>query len=67
MLDYVADAAQSVREARYWYAGLVATRDSAIRQCHAEGMTIRKLAEITGMSPARIQQVCDLSNGRDER
>lgn len=63
MIDYATDLAQSVREARSWYAGLVASRDAAIRQCHAEGMTTRKIAEIIGMSPARIQQVCDYSKG----
>lgn len=61
MIDYATDLAQSVREARSWYAGLVASRDAAIRQCHAEGMTLRKLAEMTGLSLGRIQVICDYS------
>jgi hypothetical protein len=37
----------------------VKRRDHAIREAHATGLSYGKLAVITGLSRARIQQICN--------
>jgi hypothetical protein len=32
-------------------------RDAALRQAHREGLTIRRIAEITGLSHGRVGQI----------
>ena len=45
-------------------ARLADTRDSAIREAHTSGMTVRAIAEVIGLHPSRIGQI--LSSQLDE-
>jgi biotin operon repressor len=36
-------------------------RDDLLRQARVEGFSLGKLAELTGLSRAQVQRICDLS------
>jgi hypothetical protein len=47
----------AVRRAAANSVAASARRDDLIRQAHADGSTIRTIAEATGLSPARVHQI----------
>ena len=56
-VDLVYYAARDVRQAEDELLELQRRRDDEIRDAHAAGVSIRRLARVAGLSPTRIAQI----------